>query len=161
MKLNSTPITLENCAKTYNQKTRVLHPTSLHIGAGETLVLLGPSGCGKTTTLRLIAGLERPDPGGRILFGDEDVTAQPIEERRVGRVFQNYALFPNFSVRDNVGYGLKIKKIPAHQRNKHVDELLVMVPLTEHADKQSGRASSRTIVCHDGEIPEVTATLKK
>jgi putative spermidine/putrescine transport system ATP-binding protein len=141
MKLNSIPITLENCAKTYNQKTQVLQPIDLRIEAGETLVLLGPSGCGKTTTLRLIAGLERPDPGGRILFGDDDVTRQPIEERRVGMVFQNYALFPNFSVRDNVGYGLKIKKMPAAQRRRREDELLALVHLGEHADKRIDQLS--------------------
>ena len=141
MKLDSIPITLENCAKTYNQKTQVLQPVNLRIEAGETLVLLGPSGCGKTTTLRLIAGLERPDPGGRILFGDEDVTRLPIEERRVGMVFQNYALFPNFSVRDNVGYGLRIQKMPADRRRKREDELLALVHLTEHADKHINQLS--------------------
>ncbi len=141
MKLNSIPIRLENCSKTYNQKALVLQPTSLTISAGETLVLLGPSGCGKTTTLRLIAGLERPDPGGHIFFGDEDVTEQAIEERRVGMVFQNYALFPNFTVRDNIGYGLKIKKVPARQRKLRVDELLELVHLTEHADKNIAQLS--------------------
>ncbi|OWT66249.1 ABC transporter ATP-binding protein [Candidimonas nitroreducens] len=141
MKLNSIPIRLEGCAKTYGSNARVLQPTSLSIGAGETVVLLGPSGCGKTTTLRLIAGLERPDPGGRVYFGDEDVTAKPIEERRVGMVFQNYALFPNFSVRDNIGYGLKIKKMPARERAQRVDELLELVHLTEHGDKQISQLS--------------------
>ncbi|UHL63028.1 ABC transporter ATP-binding protein [Paralcaligenes sp. KSB-10] len=141
MKLNSIPIVLENCSKTYSQKARVLQPIDLSINAGETLVLLGPSGCGKTTTLRLIAGLERPDPGGRILFGDEDVTFKPIEERRVGMVFQNYALFPNFSVRENIGYGLKIKKVPVGQRNRRVDELLALVHLSEHADKNIAQLS--------------------
>ncbi len=141
MKLDSIAITLENCAKTYSQKNRVLQPINLRIEAGETLVLLGPSGCGKTTTLRLIAGLERPDPGGRILFGDDDVTQQPIEERRVGMVFQNYALFPNFSVRENVGYGLKIKKTPPARRRKRTDELLALVHLSEHAGKRIDQLS--------------------
>lgn len=140
MKLNSIPITLEQCSKTYHD-TVVLQKTDLAISAGETLVLLGPSGCGKTTTLRLIAGLERPDPGGRILFGDEDVTHLPIEERRVGMVFQNYALFPNFTVRDNIGYGLKIQKVPQAERTQRVDELLDMVHLAEHAGKQIGQLS--------------------
>ncbi|WP_164090766.1 ATP-binding cassette domain-containing protein, partial [Stenotrophomonas maltophilia] len=69
-----------------------------------------PSGCGKTTTLRIVAGLEAPDAGGTVHFGDEDVTARPIERRRVGMVFQSYALFPNLSVRGNVEYGLRIQR---------------------------------------------------
>jgi putative spermidine/putrescine transport system ATP-binding protein len=113
----------------------VLDPLDLHIGAGETLVLLGPSGCGKTTTLRMIAGLETPDAGGSIAFGDEDVTALPIEKRQVGMVFQNYALFPNLTVRGNIAYGLKIKRVPAETVRQRVDELLTMMRLTAHADK--------------------------
>jgi putative spermidine/putrescine transport system ATP-binding protein len=81
MKLTPVSITLTQCGKTF-RGTRVLEPLDLQINAGETLVLLGPSGCGKTTTLRMIAGLETPDAGGRIAFGDDDVTALPIERRR-------------------------------------------------------------------------------
>jgi putative spermidine/putrescine transport system ATP-binding protein len=134
MKLASVPITLTQCAKTF-RGTRVLEPLDLHIDAGETLVLLGPSGCGKTTTLRMIAGLETPDAGGRIAFGDDDVTALPIEKRQVGMVFQSYALFPNLTVRGNIGYGLKIKRVPAETARQRVDELLGMMRLTAHADK--------------------------
>ncbi|HVE09204.1 MAG TPA: ABC transporter ATP-binding protein [Paraburkholderia sp.] len=134
MKLAPVPITLSNCAKTF-RGTRVLEPLELAIGAGETLVLLGPSGCGKTTTLRIIAGLETPDAGGRVCFGDDDVTALPIERRAVGMVFQNYALFPNLSVRGNIGYGLKIRRVAADETRRRVDELLAMMRLTEHADK--------------------------
>jgi putative spermidine/putrescine transport system ATP-binding protein len=134
MKLTSVPITLTQCAKTF-RGTRVLEPLDLAIGAGETLVLLGPSGCGKTTTLRLIAGLETPDAGGRIAFGDDDVTALPIEKRAVGMVFQSYALFPNLTVRGNIGYGLKIRRTPAALARQRVDELLGMMRLSAHADK--------------------------
>ncbi|WP_144156582.1 ABC transporter ATP-binding protein [Paraburkholderia sp. BCC1885] len=134
MKLAPVPITLTQCAKTF-RGTRVLEPLDLQIGAGETLVLLGPSGCGKTTTLRMIAGLETPDAGGRIAFGDEDVTALPIEKRQVGMVFQSYALFPNLTVRGNIGYGLKIKRVAAEVARQRVDELLAMMRLTDHADK--------------------------
>jgi putative spermidine/putrescine transport system ATP-binding protein len=130
----SIPITLTQCAKTF-RGTRVLEPLDLRIDAGETLVLLGPSGCGKTTTLRMIAGLETPDAGGRIAFGDDDVTALPIEKRQVGMVFQSYALFPNLSVRGNIGYGLKIKRVPADIARQRVGELLDMMRLTAHADK--------------------------
>jgi putative spermidine/putrescine transport system ATP-binding protein len=134
MKLDSIPITLTRCAKTF-RGTRVLEPLDLSIGAGETLVLLGPSGCGKTTTLRLIAGLETPDAGGRVAFADDDVTALPIERRKVGMVFQNYALFPNLTVRGNIGYGLKIQKVAADAARERVNELLAMMRLEAHADK--------------------------
>lgn len=140
MKLTSIPIHLERCAKTFNGNT-VLQPLDLTIGAGETLVLLGPSGCGKTTTLRMIAGLERPDAGGRVRFGDEDVTRLPIEKRRVGMVFQNYALFPNFTVRGNVAYGLKLRGLPSAQVDKRVDELLDLVHLTPYADRAIAQLS--------------------
>ncbi|PXW26456.1 ABC transporter ATP-binding protein [Paraburkholderia caballeronis] len=140
MKLDSVPITLSNCAKTF-RGTRVLEPLDLDIAAGETLVLLGPSGCGKTTTLRLIAGLETPDAGGRVAFGDDDVTGLPIERRKVGMVFQNYALFPNLTVRGNIGYGLKIQRAPAAVARARVDELLAMMRLEAHADKPIAQLS--------------------
>src|ERR1700733_5971192 len=127
-------VRVEACAKTFADGTRALEPVTLDIARGETLVLLGPSGCGKTTMLRIIAGLERPDAGGRVLFGEEDVTRRPIEDRRVGMVFQNYALFPNLSVRGNIGYGLRIRKMNAAQINRRVDELLDLVQLGTHAD---------------------------
>ncbi|WP_232302589.1 ATP-binding cassette domain-containing protein [Elstera litoralis] len=109
--MTATPlgIRLEHCGKHFPDGTQALTPLDLAIHPGETLVLLGPSGCGKTTMLRLIAGLERPDAGGRILFGARDVTALPIEKRRVGMVFQSYALFPNMSVRGNIEYGLRVR----------------------------------------------------
>ncbi|WP_321952846.1 ABC transporter ATP-binding protein [Paraburkholderia bannensis] len=140
MKLDSMPITLTQCGKTF-RGTRVLEPLDLSIGAGETLVLLGPSGCGKTTTLRLIAGLETPDAGGQVRFGDDDVTALPIERRKVGMVFQNYALFPNLNVRGNIGYGLKIARVAAAAARERVDELLAMMRLQDHADKPIGQLS--------------------
>lgn len=130
----SIPITLTQCAKTF-RGTRVLEPLDLHIDAGETLVLLGPSGCGKTTTLRMIAGLETPDAGGRVAFGTDDVTALPIERREVGMVFQSYALFPNLTVRGNVGYGLRIRGVDKAVAHGRVDELLAMMRLAAHADK--------------------------
>jgi putative spermidine/putrescine transport system ATP-binding protein len=91
-------ITLSACGKTFADGTRALAPLDLTVAAGETLVLLGPSGCGKTTLLRIIAGLETPDAGGRVLFAGADVTALPIEKRNVGMVFQSSALFPNINV---------------------------------------------------------------
>ena len=134
MRLEAVPVTLSRCAKTFRGQ-RVLEPVDLAIEPGETLVLLGPSGCGKTTTLRLIAGLEKPDAGGQVRFGADDVTYLPIERRQVGMVFQNYALFPNLTVRGNVGYGLRIQKVEAQAARRRVDELLEMTELTAHADK--------------------------
>ena len=135
MKLETVEIQLENCAKTYDKGVRVLEPLDLTIAAGETLVLLGPSGCGKTTTLRLIAGLEQPDAGGRVRFGGQDVTAQPIEARQVGMVFQSYALFPNMTARENVGYGLRIRKVPKDLVEQRVNELLELTRMGAHGDK--------------------------
>jgi len=123
------PIRLERCAKTFGDGTRALDPLDLSIEAGETVVLLGPSGCGKTTTLRIIAGLEDPDPGGRVLFGDTDVTAVPIEKRNVGMVFQSYALFPNLDVAENIAYGLKVRRIDPAVRAQRVDAMVQMMHL--------------------------------
>ena len=134
-------IRLQSCAKTFGSGHRVLEPLDLDIEAGETLVLLGPSGCGKTTTLRLIAGLEQPDAGGRVLFDGEDVTARRIEARNVGMVFQSYALFPNMTVAENIGYGLRIRRLPAAERNARVAEMLAMMRIDSLADRAVDRLS--------------------
>ncbi len=140
-------IELRHCAKTFPDGTRVLHDLDLEIYPGETLVLLGPSGCGKTTTLRLIAGLETPDAGGQVLFNGQDVTALDIAKRNVGMVFQSYALFPNMTVAENVGYGLRIQKLPADQQKQRVGEMLEMMRLTKlanrHIDQLSGGQRQR------------------
>jgi putative spermidine/putrescine transport system ATP-binding protein len=115
---------VEACGKTYANGVRALAPVTLEIARGETVVLLGPSGCGKTTLLRIIAGLENPDRGGRVLFNGADVTSIPIERRNVGMVFQSYALFPNMNVADNIGYGLKIRGIGRSERDARVAELV-------------------------------------
>jgi putative spermidine/putrescine transport system ATP-binding protein len=117
-------VRLERCGKTFADGTRALEPLSLDITQGETVVFLGPSGCGKTTTLRIIAGLEQPDAGGRVLFNAEDVTPVPIEKRNVGMVFQSYALFPNMTVAENIGYGLKIRGVASSERMSRVAELV-------------------------------------
>ena len=113
-------VRIEACGKTFADGTRALEPATLDIARGETLVLLGPSGCGKTTMLRIIAGLELPDPGGMVLFDDKDVTSIPIERRNVGMVFQSYALFPNMTVADNIAYGLKIRGVSKEERAARV-----------------------------------------
>ncbi|MGM0561635.1 MAG: ABC transporter ATP-binding protein [Pseudomonadota bacterium] len=131
MPTEKTAITLTACGKTFADGTRALQPIDFTIAGGETVVLLGPSGCGKTTLLRIIAGLEAPDRGGRVLFNGEDVTARPIERRQVGMVFQSYALFPNMSVRQNVAYGLKVRRVPRDERARRVEETLGMMQITE------------------------------
>jgi putative spermidine/putrescine transport system ATP-binding protein len=123
-------VRIENCGKTFADGTHALEPATLEIARGETLVLLGPSGCGKTTMLRIIAGLELPDVGGKVLFDGKDMTSVPIEKRNVGMVFQSYALFPNMSVADNIGYGLKIRGMPGGERAKRVAELVALTNIT-------------------------------
>src|SRR6201981_2959484 len=113
-------VRIEACGKPFADGTQALEPASLDITRGETLVLLGPSGCGKTTMLRIIAGLELPDAGGKVLVDGKDMTSVPIERRNVGMVCQSYALFPNMSVADNIGYGLKIRGLPRVERVKRV-----------------------------------------
>ena len=112
----------------------------LAIAPGEFFTLLGPSGSGKTTTLRLIAGFERPD-AGRILLKGEDVTSRPPYDRDVNTVFQDYALFPHMTVEQNVGYGLMIKKVRKAERKQRVGEALEMVQLQRHGDRRPSQLS--------------------
>ena len=128
-------IALYRCAKTFPDGTRAIEPLDLAVDAGETVVFLGPSGCGKTTTLRIIAGLEAPDPGGRVLFDGRDVTALTIERRNIGMVFQSYALFPNMSVAANVAYGLKIRGLGKGEIGGRVAEMLAMMRIEALADR--------------------------
>ena len=140
-------VRIENCGKTFADGTCALEPATRDIARGETLVLLGPSGCGKTTMLRIIAGLELPDAGGRVLFDDKDMTSIPIEKRNVGMVFQSYALFPNMSVADNIGYGLKIRGMARQERAARVAELVVLTNITglekRRVDQLSGGQRQR------------------
>ncbi|KAF1032837.1 MAG: Spermidine/putrescine import ATP-binding protein PotA [Pseudomonas sp.] len=127
-------IRLQGCRKAFADGTVAVQDLNLTVEGGETLAILGPSGCGKTTTLRLIAGLERPDTG-QVWFGEHDVTRLPIERRDVGMVFQNYALFPNLDVAGNIVYGLKIRGMAPAERNKRCDELLELVGLSQHGKR--------------------------
>ncbi|MGU3496702.1 ABC transporter ATP-binding protein [Xanthobacteraceae bacterium A53D] len=134
-------ITLASCGKTFPDGTRALEPVNLEIARGETIVLLGPSGCGKTTTLRIIAGLESPDAGGKVLFDGQDVTQLPIEKRNVGMVFQSYALFPNMSVIENVAYGLRVRGIGKAERTARAVQVLEMMRIDQLADRRIDQLS--------------------
>jgi putative spermidine/putrescine transport system ATP-binding protein len=113
---------------------------SLDIGRGEFFTLLGPSGSGKTTTLRLIAGFELPDAGHVELAGT-DVTRRPPHARDVNTVFQDYALFPHMTVRENVEYGLRIKKVARDERRTRADEALAMVRLGDYGSRKPAQLS--------------------
>ncbi|WP_342022600.1 ABC transporter ATP-binding protein [Arthrobacter citreus] len=108
---------------------------NLQIEEGKLTTLLGPSGCGKTTSLRMLAGYLQPT-GGRILIGGSDATALPPEKRNLGMVFQSYALFPHLTIADNVGYGLKLRKVPAAERKARIAECLDMVGLGHLAGRK-------------------------
>ena len=125
-------VTVERVGKRFRHAVKGMvyaaREVTLDIAAGEFLTLLGPSGCGKTTTLRMIAGFETPDEG-RIAFAGQDVTQLPANERGIGFVFQNYALFPHLSVAENVAYGLEVRGQPRAAVARAVGEVLELVGL--------------------------------
>jgi len=129
----------ENVTKRFGQFTAV-DSVTLEIETGEVFSLLGPSGCGKTTLLRMCAGFESPD-AGRILLEGRDVTGLPPNERPVNTVFQNYALFPHLTIRDNIAFGLRIAKRPQSEIRSEVDRMLELVDLTGHAEKKPSQIS--------------------
>ena len=134
-----TALTIDRINKRYGN-LHILKDISIPIGQGEFVSLLGPSGCGKTTTLRCIAGFERPD-SGRILFGDRDVTRALPEQRDIGMVFQSYALFPHMTVAENLSFGLEVRKVSAPDRQRRIADVLAMVRL-EGYDKRYPRELS-------------------
>lgn len=131
---------LKNIQKSFTKEEDVLKGISLSIGKGEFITLLGASGCGKTTTLRIIAGLEMPDEGQVFLEG-RDVTKLEPEVRDVNTVFQNYALFPHMTVADNIGYGLKLKRVPKGEIKKKVSEMLELVQLSGYEKRKPSELS--------------------
>ena len=120
--------------------TEVLKGIDLEAGQGEFITLLGASGCGKTTTLRIIAGLELPD-SGQVILEDHNITDWEPNKRDVNTVFQNYALFPHMNVADNVGYGLKIRKVPKAQIAERVERALRLVQLEEYKKRMPDQLS--------------------
>src|SRR5687767_15754235 len=115
--------------------TVAVDDVDLRIEAGELFFLLGPSGCGKSTLLRLIAGLHEPTVG-RVFFDDRDVTPLGTEQRNAVMCFQSYALWPHMTVRDNVRFGLNVRKLPRAEQDARVDEVLRLVQMTEYASRK-------------------------
>lgn len=124
---------IKNVNKMFN-KIKVLNGIDIEINKGEFISFLGPSGCGKTTLLRIIAGLEKLDTGNIIIDG-VDVTNFPPSKRKIGIVFQSYALFPNLNVYENIAYGLRNKKIRKNEIDSKVNNILELVGLKEFVNK--------------------------
>ena len=132
-------IELRNVTKRFGTVTAV-DAISLQIRGGEFFSLLGPSGCGKTTTLRLIAGFEQPT-FGEIYLDSQAMGNTPAHRRNVNTVFQNYALFPHLSVEENIAFGLKMKRIAKHERERRVHDMLDLVKLTGYGKRRPSELS--------------------
>ncbi|MBN9645233.1 ABC transporter ATP-binding protein [Corynebacterium mendelii] len=129
-------VTFDKATRIYpGATTPSVDELDLHIEDGEFLVLVGPSGCGKSTSLRMLAGLEDVNTG-RILIGDRDVTDVQPKDRDIAMVFQNYALYPHMTVRDNMGFALKISGTPKDEINKRVEEAAAILDLTPYLDRK-------------------------
>jgi len=133
-------VRLEGVSKRFDGGAPVVDGVSLTIRDGEFAVLVGPSGCGKTTVLRMIAGLEVPSDG-RIVIGDRDVTHLAPKERDIAMVFQNYALYPHFSVRENIGFGLKMRRVEPVESAQRVDRVAESLGIGEYLDRRPGQLS--------------------
>ena len=132
-------ISLTNIVKKFGDIEAVKN-VSFNVREGDILTLLGPSGCGKSTTLRTIAGFYYPDEGN-IFFGDRDVTNLPPQERNTAMVFQNYALWPHMSVRNNVAYGLKLRNVPKEEQKRRAESALKMVDMQDYVDRMPNKLS--------------------
>ena len=132
-------IELKNIVKNFG-KNEIIKDISLDIMDGEFLTLLGPSGCGKTTILRMLAGFETPT-GGDILLDGQNLVPVPANKRQINTVFQSYALFPHMTVRDNIVYGMKMRKMPAAQIKERVDEMLELTQLESLANRKPSQLS--------------------
>jgi putative spermidine/putrescine transport system ATP-binding protein len=132
-------VTLVDLRRSYGQ-IHALDGLTLEIAPGEFVALLGPSGCGKTTALRVLAGLEDAD-SGRVEVGGKDITSVPTSARDMGMVFQAYSLFPHMTARENVEFGLRLRRIPAARRRARASEMLDLVELTDHADRYAHQLS--------------------
>jgi multiple sugar transport system ATP-binding protein len=133
-------IVLDHVTKDFGNGVLAVNDVSLTIGEGEFMVLVGPSGCGKTTLLRSIGGLEKISTG-RIIIADKDVTRSEPAARDLAMVFQNYALYPHMTVRKNLGYGLRVRKVAKKEREERVQEVAKLLGLDELLDRRPGQLS--------------------
>jgi sn-glycerol 3-phosphate transport system ATP-binding protein len=133
-------VSLNNIRKIYPNGNEAVEPLSFNIADGEFVVLVGPSGCGKSTLLRMVAGLEDISEG-TLSIGDRNVNHVDPAERDIAMVFQNYALYPHMTVRKNIGYGLKNRKIPTAEIEKKVQEAAKMLNLTEYLERKPSQLS--------------------
>jgi putative spermidine/putrescine transport system ATP-binding protein len=130
---------LNHLRKTFGN-TVAVDRFDLHVERGEFVSFLGPSGCGKTTTLRMVAGFEQPTEG-QIVIDGEDMTDVPPNKRRLGMVFQSYALFPNMTVADNIAFGLKMQKAPSAQIKDRVKEMLALIQMPDYGERYTYQLS--------------------
>src|SRR3954451_10080340 len=133
-------VTLRNVAKSYPGGVHAVRDFNLEIADGELVVFVGPSGCGKSTTLRMIAGLEEIT-GGTISIGDRVVNDVPPKDRDIAMVFQSYALYPHMTVRQNLEFGLKIRKTPKAEMNRLVHEAALTLGICEFLDRKPKQLS--------------------
>jgi len=138
--MTSATIKLDNVTKTFDSRVVAVDEVTLDIAAGEFFSLLGPSGCGKTTSLRMIAGFERPD-SGRVHVAGKDITDVAVHKRDMGMVFQSYALFPHRTVAENVAFGLRMREVPKPDMERRVKAALAQVALTGLEDRKPGQLS--------------------
>ena len=132
-------VRLEDVAKRFG-RNRAVDRVCLAIEPGELFFLLGPSGCGKTTLLRCVAGFCDPD-AGRILIDDRDITHRPAHERDTGMVFQSYALWPHMTVRENIAFGLQMRRLSRAETDRRIDAVLDMVRMPGRGNDKPGQLS--------------------
>ena len=135
-------VTLDRTNKVYENGYQAIHDLSLDIEDGEFLVLVGPSGCGKSTALRMIAGLESIT-SGEMRIGDRVVNDVEPKDRDIAMVFQNYALYPHMTVYDNIGFALKLAKVPKGEIDTRVRKAAAILELEPYLDRKPGRPVRR------------------
>src|ERR671938_1856782 len=128
-------IQLRDVTKRYPDGTEAVKHADLDIGDGEFMILVGPSGCGKSTALRMVAGLEEITEG-ELIIGGERVNELAPRDRDIAMVFQNYALYPHMTVRENMGFALKLAKVDKGEIDRKVEEAARLLDLTEHLDRK-------------------------